>query len=126
MQIEKALTVYFVFSVRLTITWKPEHLWMWKFECLLFLLKWSYIRYYIICMTVLLNHLLIESQVLQELIHNNIYWIKMQEMKFIYESYLLLNQIYIICWLSLEYRKSYFVIILIKLRCNKWNSSESV
>ena len=36
-------------------------------------------------------------------------------MKFVYKSYLLLSQIYLICWLSFKYYKSYFVIILIKL-----------
>ena len=46
--------------------------------------------------------------------------------KFVYESYLLLNLHQIIYEFSLKYFKSYFVIILIKLRCNKRNLSASV
>ena len=46
--------------------------------------------------------------------------------KFAYESYLLLNLRQIIYEFSLKYFKSYFVTILIKLRCNKRNLSVSV
>ena len=46
--------------------------------------------------------------------------------KFVYESYLLLNLRHIIYEFSLKYFKSYFVTILIKLRCNKRNLSGSV
>ena len=46
--------------------------------------------------------------------------------KFVYESYLLLNLRQIIYEFSLKYFKSYFVTILIKLRCNKRNLSRSV
>ena len=46
--------------------------------------------------------------------------------KFVYESYLLLNLRQIIYEFSLKYFKSYFVTILIKLRCNKRNLSVSV
>ena len=46
--------------------------------------------------------------------------------KFDYESYLLLNLLQIIYEFSLKYLKSYFVTILIKLRCNKRNLSASV
>ena len=44
----------FWFELRLygSITYKLEQLWMQKFQRLLFLLKRSYICYYIICMTV--------------------------------------------------------------------------
>ena len=44
----------FCFELRLygSITYKLEQLWMQKFQRLLFLLKRSYICYYIICMTV--------------------------------------------------------------------------
>ena len=37
------------------MTWKLELLWMRKFPCLVFVLKQSYICYYMICMTVPLN-----------------------------------------------------------------------
>ena len=46
--------------------------------------------------------------------------------KFIYESYLLLNVRQIIYEFILKYFKSYFVTMLIKLRCNKRNLSGSV
>ena len=46
--------------------------------------------------------------------------------KFVCESYLLLNLRQIIYEFSLKYFKSYFVTILIKLRCNKRNLSRSV
>ena len=46
--------------------------------------------------------------------------------KFVYESYLLLNLRQIIYEFSLKYFKSYFVTILIKLRCNKRNLYGSV
>ena len=46
--------------------------------------------------------------------------------KFVYESYLLLNLRQIIYEFSLKYFKSYFVTMLIKLRCNKQNLSGSV
>ena len=46
--------------------------------------------------------------------------------KSVYESYLLLNLCQIIYEFSLKYFKSYFVTILIKLRCNKRNLSRSV
>ena len=44
----------FWFELRLygSITYKLEQLWMQKFQRLLFLLKRSYVCYYIICMTV--------------------------------------------------------------------------
>ena len=43
--------------------------------------------------------------------------------KFVYESYLLLNLRQMIYKFSLKYFKSYFVAMLIKLRCNKRNLS---
>ena len=43
--------------------------------------------------------------------------------KFVYESYLLLNLRQMIYEFSLKYFKSYFVTMLIKLRCNKRNLS---
>ena len=43
------LAVSIVFSI---YKQKLQQLWMRKFQCLLFVLKWSYICYYIICMTV--------------------------------------------------------------------------
>ena len=46
--------------------------------------------------------------------------------KFVYESYLLLNLSQMIYEFSLKYFKSYFVTMLIKLRCNKRNLSGSV
>ena len=46
--------------------------------------------------------------------------------KFVYESYLLLNLRQIIYEFSFKYFKSYFVTILIKLRCNKRNLYGSV
>ena len=46
--------------------------------------------------------------------------------KFVYESYLLLNLCQIIYEFSLKYFKSYFVTIVIKLRCNKRNLSGSI
>ena len=51
------LTVSTVFSVckqqkNGSITYKLQQLWMWKFQCVLFVLKRLYICYYIICMTV--------------------------------------------------------------------------
>ena len=46
--------------------------------------------------------------------------------KFVYESYLLLNLRQMIYEFSLKYFKSYFVTMLIKLRCNKQNLSGSV
>ena len=46
--------------------------------------------------------------------------------KFVYESYLLLNLRQMIYKFSLKYFKSYFVTMLIKLRCNAWNLSGSV
>ena len=46
--------------------------------------------------------------------------------KFVYESYLLLNLHQIIYEFSLKYFKSYFVTMLIKLRCNKRNLSRPV
>ena len=46
--------------------------------------------------------------------------------KFVYESYLLLNLRQMIYEFSLKYFKSYFVTMLIKLRCNKRNLSGSV
>ena len=35
-----------------SITWELQQLWMRKFQCLLFVLKGSYLCYYIICMAV--------------------------------------------------------------------------
>ena len=35
-----------------SITQKQEQLWMWKFQCLLFVMKQSYICYYVNCITV--------------------------------------------------------------------------
>ena len=46
--------------------------------------------------------------------------------KFVYESYLLLNLRQMIYEFSLKYIKIYFVIMLIKLRCNVRNLSGSV
>ena len=46
--------------------------------------------------------------------------------KFVYEPYLLLNLSQMIYEFSLKYFKSYFVIMLIKLRCNKRSLSGSV
>ena len=46
--------------------------------------------------------------------------------KFVYESYLLLHLRQMIDVFSLVYFKSYFVTMLIKLRCNKRNLSGSV
>ena len=46
--------------------------------------------------------------------------------KFVYESYLLLNLRQMIYEFSLKYFKSYFITILIKIRCNKQNLSGSV
>ena len=46
--------------------------------------------------------------------------------KFVYESYLLLHLRQMIDEFSLVYFKSYFVTMLIKLRCNKRNLSGSV
>ena len=51
------LTVSTVFSVckqqkNGLITYKLQQLWMWKFQCVLFVLQRLYICYYIICMTV--------------------------------------------------------------------------
>ena len=46
--------------------------------------------------------------------------------KFVYESYLLLNLRQMIYEFSLKYFKSYFVTMLIKLRCHKRNLSGSV
>ena len=46
--------------------------------------------------------------------------------KFVYQSYLLLNLRQMIYEFSLKYFKSYFVTMLIKLRCNKQNISGSV
>ena len=46
--------------------------------------------------------------------------------KFVYESYLLLNLCQIIYEFSLKYFKSYFVTIVIKLRCKKRNLSGSI
>ena len=46
--------------------------------------------------------------------------------KFVYESYLLLNLRQMIYEFSLKYIKIYFVIMLIKLRCNERNLSGSV
>ena len=46
--------------------------------------------------------------------------------KFVYESYLLLNLRQMIYEFSLKYFKSYFVTMLIKLRCNMQNISGSV
>ena len=47
------LTVFSVYKQNFygSITWKLEQLFMQTFQCLLFMLKWSYICYYIICMT---------------------------------------------------------------------------
>ena len=44
----------------------------------------------------------------------------------VYEPYLLLNLRQMIYEFSLKYLKSYFVIMLIKLRCNERNLSGSV
>ena len=43
--------------------------------------------------------------------------------KFVYKSYLLLNLRQMIYEFSFKYFKSYFVTVLIKLRCNKRNLS---
>ena len=68
------------------------------------------------------------GRVLDQTLKNNVETIYLFKFifKLAYESYLLLNLRQMIYEFSLKYFKSYFVTMLIKLRCNKRNLSGSV